>query len=301
LLTDGEENACKYAAIMVANDKKSKNYEYSINGLGGPIVKSFNWIQEFNIKKKPANINRFIYMRTMKSEFINDVFKKEWIERIIDVDKALKESYLNIIGDMDRENTFNTLQLDNIDFRQRERRWGGRTISSSNRIINVISPLYFKRCIEAGMVIPPRFKKNKKLLRNVITRLHPQIAKEKMLNGAPCELISAKNFYKFSPMLTSLIKKSIRIGFKKLFKKNVFISNSIEYPRYKWYGKLFSNRKNFFINDFENWASAPLYVQSNLKEFVENAKGPGFKYYTQLEKMITLELRIRGDRVKNLV
>jgi len=298
LLTDGEENTCKYTPIMYANKKKSEKYEYSVNGLGGPIVKSFNWIQEFDIRKKPANLKRFIYMRSLKSEFNNNIFNQIWRDNLLNIDNTLTEKYLSTLQDMDLNTTFNTLQLDNIDFRQRERRWGGRTISSSNRIINVISPLYFKKCMEVGMVIPPRYKKNKRLLRNVISNLHTGLAKEKMLNGAPCEVISYKNFYKFTPLLTALLKKSARVGLKKFFDKDIFIAQPIDYHRCKWYEKIFSKKQNSILSDLENWSTIPLYDLGKLKEFVECAKAPNFKHYTQLEKMITLELRIRKDQVK---
>jgi len=299
LITDGEENACKYAPIMFANNEKSLNYDYSINGLGGPIVKSFNWIQEFDIRKKPANINRFINMRVLKSEFNYDIFQKSWREKILDINTPLKKKYLNIISDMDPHTTFNTLQLDNIDFRQIERRWGGRTISSSNRIINVISPLYFKNCIEAGMVIPPQFKKSYRLLRKVISRLNPLLAGQKMLNGTPCEDMTIYNFYKFYPFINTFIKKAIKVGFKKVFKKNLFVSHSISYKRHQWYDKVFSKNEKYDMFDIGNWSTRHLYVHDKLKDFIDSAGAPGFKYYTQLEKMITLELRIREDKVKD--
>jgi hypothetical protein len=223
-----------------------------------------------------------------------------WRDKISDSIDILTEKYLHTISDMNLNKTFNTLQLDNIDFRQRERRWGGRTISSSNRLLNIISPLYFKKCIEVGMVIPPRFKRNKKLLRGVITKLHPGLAREKMLSGAPCEVISYKNIYKYHPLFTTLLKKSLKVSVKKVFDKDIFIAKSIEYKRHKWYERLFSIKKKYEISDIKNWATSSLYNQNSLKEFIECAKAPGFKYYTQLEKMITLELRIREDKIKNI-
>jgi len=200
-ITDGEENTSNYAPISFANKYKKKYYSCSLNGMGGCFLKSFNWLQELTCSKRPAKINRFVKLRSLQYEY-NEYVHSDFLQsRISNIHSLLKRQYLNIISDMDFNQSFNSLQLDNIDLRQRERRWGGRTISSSNQILKIIAPLYFKKCLDTAMSIPPGYKKNGRLVKRVISRINPELARQKMLTGMPCEELNSKNLYKFYPII----------------------------------------------------------------------------------------------------
>jgi len=198
---------------------------------------------------------------------------------------------------MDLNSTYNTLQLDNIDLRQRERRWGGRTISSSNQIIRIISPLYFRKCMDIGFTIPPKYKIGDLLNKRVITKLNPKLAKQRMITGVPCEEISVRNCYRFYPILSVYLKKFLKVFSQQIFGRTVFVDKSLSYPKCEWYKILLSDSGPNDIGNIENWATRKIYDLQKIKDFIAKAKQPGFRYYGQLEKMISLEFRLRGDKI----
>ena len=73
-LTDGEENACVYAPILLAQEFKSRHYSCSVNGLGGELYRDFWWIQEFFCRKKRANLDRLIIMMVLQYEYDYSIF-----------------------------------------------------------------------------------------------------------------------------------------------------------------------------------------------------------------------------------
>lgn len=296
--TDGEENICNYAPILFANQQKSKNFTYSVNGMSGGCVRSFFWVQEMVYEKKPANIDRFINMRVLQYEYDTSMFKYHWRKNLEAIPDLLKKKYLDSISDMDLGASYNTLQLDNIDLRQRERRWGGRTISSSNQIIGIISPLYFKRCMDVGMKIPPKYKIRDRLNKRVISKINPELASQSMLTGVPCEEVTLQNFYKFSPMMLVYLKKAAKVLSRQLFNRTVFVDRSLVFPKYIWYQVLFSRSGQSEIGKLDSWVSQGMYDEEMLEEFIDKAQKPGFRYYGQLEKMISLEMRLRNDNGK---
>ena len=295
--TDGEENLGNFASILYANQIKKKSFNTSVNGMSGGCVRPFFWVQELTYEKKPANIDRFLNMRAFQYEFEVSVFANDWQKHIKKMPDLLSKKYLNSIADMDLYHTYNTLQLDNIDLRQRERRWGGRTISSSNQIIKIISPLYFKKCMETGFTIPPKYKIRDLLNRKVITKLSPKLAKQKMITGVPCEEITIKNLYRFLPLLSVYIKKFGKVFSQQILNKTMFIDKTLSFPKYKWYDFFLTSKETNNMSNVESWVTNKIYDKKRFNEFISGAKKPGFRYYGQLDKMISLEIRVREDRI----
>lgn len=294
-ITDGEENTYNYAPMLYANEDKKKNYSFSVNGMGGVFLKSGNWIQELNIAKKQANISRFIKFHSLQYEYDERIHSHDMYNTITKIDALLESKYKKVIKNIDIEKTYNTIQLDHIRLHQRERRWGGRTISSSNQILNIISPLYFKNVLNIAMSIPPNYKKNGKLIKRVITKLNPDLARERMLSGMPCEEFNMKNFYSFYPSVVVFLKKTSRALSQQLFKRTIFVEESTKKIKKECNNLLFNRPNKLQIKNVENWMTKKLYKKESLNKFIENSTKDGFRYYTQLEKMITLELRLRED------
>lgn len=295
--SDGEENLIGFASMLYANQVKRRNFSTSVNGMSGGCVRPFFWIQEVTYEKRPANIDRFLNMRAFQYEYDNSVFAGEWRNQIDSIPNLLSRKYLNSISDMDFHNTYNTLQLDNIDLRQRERRWGGRTISSSNQIIRIISPLYFRKCMDIGFTIPPKYKIRDLLNRRVITKLNPKLARQRMITGVPCEEISVNNFYRFYPIIPVYIKKLTKVLSQQIFRRTVLIDKSLSYPKYEMYELLLSNKEQNEMGNVESWITRKIYDPKRVNEFIARAKKPGFRFYGQLEKMISFEIRLREDKI----
>ncbi|MEZ4600299.1 MAG: hypothetical protein R2940_10985 [Syntrophotaleaceae bacterium] len=299
-ITDGDENIFNYAPILYANKQKKEKYSLSVNGMGGCFVKSHSWAQELSISKKPANIKRFVNFKNLQYEYDNSVHSIVFQNIIKDLPNLLSEKFNKTISELDIYQTYNTLQLDTIRLYQKERRWGGRTISSSNQIINVLAPLYFKKSLSAGFLIPPHFKKNGLLLKRVATKINPELAAQKMSSGLPCEIANFKNFYKYYPILPFYAKKILKVLFQQFIKKTIFLDKSLSLHKEEVFQSFYDSQLFHDIGSMESWISGSLYQLDKAKNFLNNASRPGFRYYPQIEKMISLELKLRSEGKKFL-
>jgi len=295
-ISDGEENICNYAQILFANSCKVENgYQYSLNGLGGELYRDFWSVQEILYDKRPANIKRLVDLRVFQYEFENSIYSDSWQQRMLSVDEMITGKYQGSIADMDLKNSYNTLQIDNIYLRQKIRRWAGRTISSSNNIIGVVAPLVFKECLDLGMALPPKYKRNGKFDKKVIAHISKELAGQKMLNGTPCEPISLDNFYKFSPIISEFAKKGLKKISQKLLHKTILTDQSLFFNKRKWYEKMYGE-KGAITFGYDNLYYKELYDKERFDGFVNNSLRPDFPFYSQLENIISFEKRLAYDQ-----
>ncbi|MCK4825923.1 hypothetical protein KA005_59795, partial [bacterium] len=192
---------------------------------------------------------------------------------------------------------YNTLQIDNIYFRQKIRKWAGRTISTSNQLIRAVAPLTFKKCIEAGMSIPPRYKRNGRLIKAIVETFSPVLAQQKMLNGMPCQNIRIDNFYKFIPLVSELTKKGIRKLSQRVFDRTILLDKTLTYQVSNWFGSMLSDIRCKNLLSYDNMCTSRLYRKEQFERFIEDAQKPGFRYYQQIGNLFTLELRMREDNL----
>lgn len=297
-LTDGEESAFFYAPILYVHEFKSRNFSLGLNGLGGELYRDFWWLQELVRKKKPADLERLIKSRVLQYEFDFSIFSDEWKKKMLKVDTIFKEKYENSIDDMDFSRTFNTLQIDNLYFRQKIRKWAGRTICSSNQMIQTVAPLTFKRNLEVGMTLPPKYKGFGRIVKAVIENINPLMAKQKMLNGAPCQNISINNFHQFAPFVPDYVKRGARKFSQKYFNRTILLDKSLSYDPSGWFRKLLNSEKCKELLAYDNMRTHRLLNKTQFHDFLEEAKVQGFRYHSQLGNLLTLEFRMRNDKVK---
>jgi asparagine synthetase B (glutamine-hydrolysing) len=298
-LSDGEENIFGYAPILYSQEFKSKNFQYSINGLGGELYRDFWWLQEIVCWKKPANIKRLIESRVLQYEYDYSIFSETWKKNIININNLLFKIYNETNKGEDITNIYNTSQIDNIYFRQKIRRWAGRTMSTSSQIIRSVAPLTFNDCLDVGMVVHPKYKRFGRLVKEVVQLNSLELAKQKMRNGIPCENINIKNLYQFLPILTEYGKRGLRKISQKLFNKTILLDRSLTYDTSSWFITFLKEKQVQKYIKFENMFTKDMYDKKKYNIFIEESKKPGFKYYSQLGNMITLEMRMQKDNLKN--
>ena len=299
-LTDGEENICTYAPILYANEIKAQNHSLALNGLGGELYRDFWWIQEILCSKKPANYERLVETRVLQYEYNYSIFSDKWLNEMDGLSGLYKRKYMDTNADMDLNKTYNTLQIDSIYFRQKIRRWAGRTISTSNQIIRAIAPLTLKKCLEAGMTIPPRYKRNGQLVRAAVEKLYPELAEERMLNGTPCQNIRLSNIHKFFPLVPEIFRKGLRKVSQKAFGKTIFLDKTLTYSTTPWYLAILCDPRMEKALTYDEMVTRNIYNKTKFNEFINRAKSVGFPYYHQLGNMLTLELRMKDDMVSEV-
>jgi hypothetical protein len=284
-----------YAPILLAQERKAADHSYSVNGLGGELYRDFWWIQELYGSRRPANLERLISMRILQYEYDYSIFSRDWRPRMEGVKDTLKSVFQDTLSDMDPERSYNTLQIDNLYFREKIRRWAGRTMSSSSQIISALAPLTLKPCLEAVMAVPPGYKRNGRLVKSMVERLSEPLSDLCMLNGTPCRNITIRNIHRFSPLLLDYARKGIRKAVQKTLKRTILLDGSLGYQQSWYFSSLFSH--DSFTRDFtyDSLLTKDLYDPEAYTQFYGDARKPGFPYCSQLGNIITLEMRMRKE------
>ncbi len=294
-ITDGEENVFTYAPILWAQDHKSKGHEYSVNGLGGELYRDFWWIQELTGSKRPANLDRLINTRVLQYEYDYSLFSRDFMPEIANIKNILKNEFRTSLSDMDPLRSYNTLQIDNLYFRQKIRRWAGRTISSSNQVVGALTPLTMKQCIESVLTVPPRYKRNGRLVKGIIEKLSWPLSAQEMLNGTPCQNVSVQNAHKFIPLVADYGKRGIRKLVQKTMGRTIFVDKSISYPPSSSFSPLFSTKELSDAFGYDTLKAKDFFDREKYERFYTEARTGRFLYYNQLGNMLTLEMRLRQD------
>lgn len=296
LLCDGEENAFNYAPILFAQEYKNIKFDYSLNGLAGELYRDFWWIQDFPYKRIKADINKLVNTRVLQYEYDNSIFSGEIKRTIKNINHFLYNKYSQTNSEEEIKKSFNTSQIDNIYFRQKIRRWAGRTISTSNQLIRTFAPLSSKKCLEAGMSVPPNLKIGGRLVRGVVEKNWPALAKLKMLDGTPCSNPSMSNFWEFFPMFSFLGKKALRKISQKSIKRTILIDPTLKYDQKKLFQDLISNKyKN--ISSFEKMFTSIYYNKNNFEKFIAKISEGDTTLFSQLGNILTLENRMSKDNI----
>ncbi|MCD4675002.1 MAG: hypothetical protein K8S18_03275 [Desulfobacula sp.] len=300
-LSDGLENAFNYATILWVQEKKSKKYKFSVNGLIGELYRQRTWEFEFGKRgrKCPANFYRFIKYRDLAGSFNASVFSDEARYIINNVaDKML--SVYEKLNEEFTSNTPNTLQLENIFFQSRSRRHG-RNVTTSNQLIQQVCPLWFRKPLEISFSMSPDYKKRCKLMKSIVEKGSYDFAKEKVINGTPFLNTSLKNFYLFVPGILFFARKVIRKAVQILFNRTIWKGlTTPDYNTGDWFRKALSNEHCEKLLTWDTMVSKKYYDKDKFQNFVNQASDPDFSFYDQLGNMITVELTLQSVKNKTV-
>ena len=201
LLGNGDEPGYLLGRILYMREMQSKFGDALINGAGGPFYKDCFWEETYilNLYREPKNIDRkrFLKLRPMNKNYRDEIFTDEYL-----LIKNLSSNYFNELlsnAINGYENCPVSMQIDKFALTH----WQNYAIfsnSTANSLYNSFSPLLFRRNLEIGLPIPPRYRWNKsQFQRKVIYQLNPLLAKEKTdfggINMVPKNLITAIPFY----------------------------------------------------------------------------------------------------------
>ena len=239
-----------------------------------------------------------IKYRDLTDDFDNSPFSERCLKIINDAPSKIFEIYkkTNTIFD---QKTPNTLQLDNIYFSQKARRWGGRNITTTNQIIQPICPLWFRRPLEISFALPPKYKKKCKLMRYIVETESPKFAHEKMITNTPFVLIRLRNIHKFFPAIVFYVRIIIRKLSQVLFNKTFWAG--LTTPAYnigEWYRQALKDPRCEDLLNYDKMISRNLYDKNKFNTFIERAKSHHFNFYNQLGNIITVELTLRAAKLK---
>lgn len=302
-LSDGMISAFEYAPVLWIQKEKRKLFKYSVTGNFGEIYRGFTAKQEFLMtgKRRRADIPRFIRFRNLAGSFEHRIFSLKSAETLRQIPVYLRDCYDKTNSGLD-DHSPNTLQLDNIYFAHRMRRWGGKTISTTNQIIQAVCPLWYREALTVCFSLPPHIKLREKLMKHIVCEIAPDISAQKTISGAPFSLVNSRNIIRFVPAVIFYSLKAIRKIFEVVFKRSIL--GELTLPSYnvgKWYREALNDPRCKDLLDYNKMVSRGFYDKEQFERFIQQAKSTKFSFYTQLGHMITVELTLRYVNLRSEV
>ena len=100
------------------------------------------------------------------------------------------------------------------------------------------------------------------------------------------------------PYLYRMTKKGLRKASQRLIGKTILLDSGLTYDSLPFFNPLLKiHLKKLF--KYEDMATRNLYHAGKFESFIKSAQRPGFRYYNQLGNILTLELRVKGDRLSD--
>jgi asparagine synthetase B (glutamine-hydrolysing) len=207
-----------YSAFKNHQDRKKRDINLIISGVGGELFKDFWWLQDFpSYSKSRSNIERLFNTRIAPIKIANSILSDEFkIANSQFVPNTL-ENLRQFIADQ------NTKTYDKIYYYFKMQTHAGRLITISTNYINSYAPLLEIDLVRYGYHLPriKRFFNN--FHREIITRTNAEVARIETTEGGMS--ISSESKYLLKDRVIYLKDKSKRLTKKlgqRFFKKTFF-------------------------------------------------------------------------------
>lgn len=158
--------------------RREKGYDLVITGVGGELYKDFWWQQDFPFyNNKSTDLDKLISMRMYPAK-INENWLGDW----------LQESYKNYQASFKEKlqlyvQETNTQSYDHIYYHVRIKEQVSVLSNITSQFLGTYSPLLESELLTIGYNLPRRKRFFNQFHRDVITRIHPEVAKIRTTEG----------------------------------------------------------------------------------------------------------------------
>lgn len=217
LLTDAEYDILEYVKVMRIHERLSQEFDASINGSGGEIIRDEWWqvFTRFLTPPQPWDAQRLAARR-----FATDA----WGETMLAAtpSDSLTEHFAKLIektvSHLGKEAHTNRL-VDEVYLYMRMQRWQGRLASATHGIWPNYSPLLMQRPIQLALLCPIEMRSNGLMPRLLLEKLHRPLAEIPMVDGAPATRTTWRNLHRHLPRFrnratyyTKALRKRLGLG-----------------------------------------------------------------------------------------
>lgn len=284
---DGTLDVLLLAEVLWRQRERRRSYPVVVNGGGGEHFGPMPWVQEFTRagRSREVNLDNFMHMRmlppasagVLRADLVDEVetFCREY-SRDVFVRRA--EPY---------RDELNTSQLDMM-YVYRAISHFGAFRSAFDAHVRTELPFYFKGMFSAGFSAHHRWRNGHRLHRGVIERLSPQISKVATERGGPAQPFRLSNAHRFLPYYTRLGRTAVR-----KIRGRPSPATPMPASQATAYGASVAELRGEGLFDPQSMRTGALYDPAALARMVSNAGSPGFGAWTQLGRVVTLEMTLR--------
>lgn len=222
-LCDSSFDILEYAKIMHIQERLSQEFDASINGSGGGIMRD-EWLQVFDRCCLPNH--RWNSARLAVRRFATD----PWAEHIIKPAPrdTLTEHFSRLIDKLvEKHGGEGTQQfVDEALLYMRIQHWQGRISSATHGIWPNYSPYLMRKPLAMALNVPSALRRNGLMHRLVLERMNYPLAKMPMANGSPATAVRMANLLAHIPAYM----KAINSGIKAIRRRIPGIENAPRQP-----------------------------------------------------------------------
>lgn len=295
VLTEGELAADHADATLMGKARLAKEFDASLTGGMGEICRDFFWQQEFFKIGKTCHLDvarlcRYRFFFNCRPDM--SLFKRDWRKQYMHEQVNLAQQIADLAPD-----ACNTAKLDTL-YIWKNCGHVGRYVGACFPIIPSMVPLGTQPFVEFCMSVPYQYRLGGKLVRHIITKTHPDLAKFPTWYGGSAEPLCIRKPVNYVPYLTNVFKKGVRKAGQLTIKKPIFKDPCAH--------RVHRSDDIAFLNilqtegwlDIDNLKTSNLYDPDGLQNFLKQARSSKFNLFSQLYPIISLELLCRRTGIR---
>jgi hypothetical protein len=263
----------------------------TVSGALGECYRDFYWSQEFFYKgdRRPASLDRLIRYRIDSIPAHMECFAADWRPLWKD---NLRKYLENIIEPYTGER--NTSQIDAVYLRKMAGMIGAFACAAGRMSIP-LTPFGARPALDIALSVPPDWRYDARLLRNIAWALSPSLAGHMTLSGRPCAPPNLRNWYRYLPQYWLTGQKIIRKFTTVWLGRTVFPEYSEPAPAVSPYARLiYDESRPGGRLDYDSMQMAPWFAPAAFKNLLHRANTPeGFPIVGLVAKIYTCESILR--------
>jgi hypothetical protein len=265
-------------------------FDASIAGAGGELYRDFFWQQEFLKIGRTSflDISRLLRYRFFGSSRPEmSLFRNDWRADYTANQTRIAQQLTDLAPD-----ALNTAKLDAIYIWKQSGhagRYGGATFP----LLPAPLPLGTAELIEYAIALPWQFRMHGRLVREMITRLHPSVATIPTWYGGSAEPLSLIRPRQYISYLMGSTMKLIRKFGQLTIKHPIFPDPTTRRVPPNWDRDFVEVLEQEGLLNIDNLCSSSLYDEDGLRRFVSRVRADDFSAFDQLYAIISVELLCR--------
>ena len=282
-VTDGEYDLVEYARVRRIHQSLARAHDGSLNGTFGELARG-HWLGRIRSDRgRPQTLDpsevgamRFVTQPSDPS--------------IVPADLRL-DLVAHFAGAVERTNQGLAsqplhAQMQNLYLMMRLQHWFGRIASSTDRIWPVLAPWSLRSVLAVVLSVAPRAKTNGLLVKRMLERLNPALARSPLENGAPALPLTLRNLPWFWPAPVEAARK----GFERVRARAGLAPRAGLPPRMQL---LIGDKTIHDVLDPSNMRASSVLDRMALKHFLARAVQRDFAGDLQWNRILSLELTLR--------
>jgi len=287
-MTDGEYDGVDYARIYRNHDEMRRMADLSVNGSFGEIARGYWWELLFPGvgRSTPLDAMLLAQRRYATGAYDRSLLPAGSGFNLVEHMRAVIER-----NNRGLEGQANTLQMDNAYLFLRMQRWQGRIASSTNQIWPCLSPFMFTSVLETMLRIVPAQRRRGLIIRQMLSRYSPVLAKHPLEHGYPAVPATPLNFWRFWPLGTHYAGKvSARLGrLLGLSGRRRKTPDQLSTREALWQHDSVAT-----VLDVDRMHLAAIIDRVALRGFLNRSRSGNFAYDGQWARLLTLELTLQA-------